>query len=92
MAPGPTIFGAPVSIESEKAAADPNDAVEFGDGPVDFVKCPHCGASDMCTYVEYEASCITYILAFCFLFMLGTVRVLERVVEKCWMFSFCQTS
>eukprot|EP00392_Amoebophrya_sp_AT5.2_P016039 g16278.t1 len=62
-------------IEVEEMV-DANEAVEFGDGPTEFVKCPYCRKEKGVTFVEHEASAVTYCASF-FIFL------------SCGWFSFC---
>jgi len=44
------------------AGEDPNENIVFGDAPA-HCKCPHCDRS-VVTFIDYEASWVTYLLAF----------------------------
>jgi len=54
---------------SSEALEDPNEGVTFGDAPVHCV-CPHCEAS-VITFIDHEASWVTWILGFIVWFSLG---------------------
>lgn len=54
---------------STEARDDPNEGLEFGDSPKHCV-CPHCERS-VITFLDHEASWVTWLLAFIVWFSLG---------------------
>lgn len=54
---------------TSEAHADPNEGLDFGDSPVHCV-CPHCERS-VITFLDHEASWVTWLLAFIVWFSLG---------------------
>ncbi|CAD7942654.1 unnamed protein product [Amoebophrya sp. A120] len=71
---------------------DPNDAIEFGELPVEFVECPYCRRKNGVSFVDHEASAMTYALSFCILCACGWFSlcllplvwpVLRTVVHRC---------
>lgn len=54
---------------SSESREDPNDGVVFGDVPV-HCACPHCDRSVM-TFIDHEASWVTWVLGFVVWFSLG---------------------
>lgn len=54
---------------SSDVMPDPNDCVVFGDAPT-HCTCPHCERA-VITFIDYESSWVTYMLAFVVWFSLG---------------------
>eukprot|EP00429_Kryptoperidinium_foliaceum_P064181 CAMPEP_0176062950 /NCGR_PEP_ID=MMETSP0120_2-20121206/31394_1 /TAXON_ID=160619 /ORGANISM="Kryptoperidinium foliaceum, Strain CCMP 1326" /LENGTH=357 /DNA_ID=CAMNT_0017396521 /DNA_START=87 /DNA_END=1157 /DNA_ORIENTATION=+ len=61
-APKPSKPGTSLIEFSTVASEDPNENIVFGDAPA-HCKCPHCDRS-VVTFLDYEASWVTWVLAF----------------------------
>lgn len=71
---------------------DPNQDVEFGESAVEYNKCPHCNSEHQVTYVEYMASCGSYIVLLMWWYWMGYLGLIltpmlwpafKDVVHRC---------
>jgi hypothetical protein len=65
----PAATGAPLIEFSTEAHEDPNEGIVFGEMPCNCT-CPHCDRQ-IVTFIDYEASWVTWLLGFVVWFSLG---------------------
>lgn len=71
---------------------DPNHEIEFGESAVEYNVCPHCNSEQQVTYVEYAASCGSYLLILVWWYWMGYLGLIttpmlwpafKDVVHRC---------